>query len=488
MEETGGVESSGEVAAAGRPRRASLSLKLLILTIGFVILAEVFIYVPSIANFERFDVEGHLQAAAVAARSLMNYPADVALPQTVQADILGEIDAYAVAVRTDGMKRLVAMTETAPPTVTRDIDLRNFGYHRMVSSAFDTLLFGSNRTVRVVGPFAGGEIEVVYSEAGQRNRLVAYSSRVLLTSIAISTLTAIFIYLTIRQVFLYPMKRLGIALYTWSHDPENVRLNIRPSGKDDEIGRAEMAMLSVQQRLQELLKQQRRLVELGLAVSKINHDLRNLLASAQLVTDRLSMIPDPAVQRFAPKLVGAIDRAISYCQSVLAYGKAQELPPARRLIVLNQLTADVAEMAGLGAPNSPIEWVNAVPDDLEIDADAEQLSRVLLNLARNAIQALEQASDPAVVKRLTISAMRDGAAVRIIVADTGPGLPEKARQSLFKPFQGSVRRGGTGLGLAIAAELVSAHGGIIRALDNGPGAVFEIEIPDRVVEGTREVA
>jgi signal transduction histidine kinase len=481
MDQTGGVDSSGS-QPADRHRPFSLSLKLLFLTIGFVMLAEVFIYVPSIANFERYDVESHLHSATVAARTLISYPPETMLPQRVQDDILTEIDAYAVAVRQNGMKRLVAMGEM-PPTVSREIDIDKLDYHNAVASAFDTLIYGSDRTVRAVAPYDGdGQIEVVYSEAGQRERLLNYSRRVLMTSIAISTLTALFVYFSIRQLLIRPMARLGIALYQWSHDPENVAGNIKVSGRTDEIGRAEVSMATVQQRLQDLLKQQRRLAELGLAVSKINHDLRNLLASAQLISDRLTMIPDPTVQRFAPKLVSAIDRAITYCQSVLAYGKAQEPPPARRLLTLRQLTSDVAEMAGLSAA-SPIEWVNAVPEALEVDADSEQLSRVLLNLIRNAVQALDQATDAAVVKRLTVSAERRGAAVRIVVADTGPGLPERAREALFKPFQGSVRRGGTGLGLAIAAELVRAHGGSIRALDNGPGAVFEIEIPDRAAAG-----
>lgn len=476
MDEAGEEGSSGNGALDRR--HAGLSFKLLLLTIGFVMLAEVFIYVPSIANFERFDIERHINGATIAAQALLSFPTDISLPQSVQTDILHEIDAFAVAVRQDGMKRLVAMTDV-PKTVTRDIDFDNLGYHDMVASAFDTLLFGTNRTVRAFASYGnGGQIEVVYPEAGERNRLIAYSGRVLVTSIAISTLTAIFLYFSIRQLLVRPMARLGWALYAWSHDPENIAHNIKPSGRDDEIGRAERAMLSVQTRLQDLLKQQRRLAELGLAVSKINHDLRNLLASAQLITDRLSIIPDPAVQRFAPKLVGAIDRAITYCQSVLAYGKAQEPPPSRRLLTLHALTNEVAEMAGL-TRGSQIEWINAVPPDLEVDADAEQLSRVLLNLTRNSVQALEQNGDPAVIKRLTISAERMTNVVHILVTDTGPGLPPKAREALFKPFQGSVRRGGTGLGLAIAAELVRAHGGAIRALDNGPGAVFEIEIPDR---------
>ena len=76
--------------------------------------------------------------------------------------------------------------------------------------------------------------------------------------------------------------------------------------------------------------------------------------------------------------------------------------------------------------------------------------------------------------------MRSGREVTIRVEDTGPGVPEKARASLFRAFQGSVRPGGTGLGLAIASELVRAHGGSIMLVDTDrPGATFAIVIPDR---------
>ncbi|MCP4308774.1 MAG: ATP-binding protein, partial [Hyphomicrobiales bacterium] len=117
---------------------------------------------------------------------------------------------------------------------------------------------------------------------------------------------------------------------------------------------------------------------------------------------------------------------------------------------------------------------------LEIDADPDQLFRILTNLNRNAMQALMSDPSPALVRRLRMSATRSGTEVTIVVDDTGPGVPDKAREHLFKAFQGSVRPGGTGLGLAIAAELARAHGGSLALVDKDePGARFEITIPDR---------
>jgi signal transduction histidine kinase len=470
----------GRESTSGRGR-GGLSFKLLVLTILFVMFADVLIYVPLIASFQKEEIEKRLRTATIATHALTAYPD--APPRDIQTDMLAQVDAYAIAVRTNGMKQMVAVADMPPP-VQRTIDVRQISSVGLLSEAADTLLFGNDRTIKATGPYgADGEIEIAFSERGLRHAMFDASGTILLASLIISAITGVLVYFSIRYLFVLPMRNLGIMLERWSHDPESATNHVIPSGRTDEIGYAELAIASIQRRIGDMLKQQRRLAELGLAVSKINHDLRNLLASAQLVSDRLTSIPDPTVQRFAPKLVSTIDRAIAYCQTVLAYGKAQEAPPNRRLVALVRLANDVADVTGI-SHHANIEWVNAVPEELEVDADSDQLFRVLLNLTRNSVQALEQNADDTMVKRLTMSASREGGVVRILVADTGPGLPEKTRETLFKPFQGSVRPGGTGLGLAIAAELIRAHGGAIAALDNQPGATFEIEIPDRTAPAT----
>ena len=238
----------------------------------------------------------------------------------------------------------------------------------------------------------------------------------------------------------------------------------------------------MQRDLASMLHQKSRLAALGLAVSKINHDLRNLLASAQLFSDQLSHLPDPKVQRFAPKLMRALERAIAFCQSTLSYGAAQEPAPKRETLAVEPLIEEVHETLGLGL-DVPIRWIVAVERGLTVDADHDQLFRVLVNVARNAVQALEArgARDPA-RDQIRITGRREGSVVVLEISDTGPGVPDKARAHLFEPFQGSTRTGGSGLGLAIAAELVRAHGGDMRLVDGTIGATFRITIPDGAVE------
>jgi signal transduction histidine kinase len=265
-------------------------------------------------------------------------------------------------------------------------------------------------------------------------------------------------------------------------DPENPARVIAASERTDEIGTAERELAAMQGNLASLLAQKTHLAALGLAVSKINHDLRNLLSSAQLFSERLAKISDPHVQRFAPQLMRALERAIAFCQSTLSYGRVQEPPPDRRTMALEPLVDNLRETLGLDGA-TPVRWIGAVERGLLVDADPDQLFRILLNLARNALQALDgrDSKDPG-RDQVRITGRREGAVVVIEVSDTGPGLPEKARAHLFEAFQGSTRTGSAGLGLAIAAELVRAHGGEIRLVEGTIGATFRLTIPDRAVE------
>jgi signal transduction histidine kinase len=230
-----------------------------------------------------------------------------------------------------------------------------------------------------------------------------------------------------------------------------------------------------------MLHQKNRLAALGLAVSKINHDLRNLLAGAQIFSDQLLNSADPKVQRFAPKLMRSLERAIAFCQSTLSYGAALEPPPERRKLPLEPLIEEVHEALGLGI-EVPVRWIVAVEKGMTVDADHDQLFRILVNVSRNAMQALQArgSGDPA-RDQIRITGRREGTVAVIEVSDTGPGISEKARAHLFEAFQGSTRSGGTGLGLAIAAELAQAHGGDIRLIEGTIGATFRITIPDGAV-------
>jgi signal transduction histidine kinase len=467
-----------------RTPRFGLSGKLLVLTILFVMIAEVLIYVPSVANFRVVWLKDRLATAYTAALVLDAAPNGI-VSDELGKQILDSIGARAVAMKMGTRRRMLAVDDM-PPAVAATYDMRNVYAVDAIIDAFATMLNNKKDVMRVVGPAPmGGEyIELVMDEQPLRKAMLRYSADILFLSLVISAITAALVYLALHYMFVRPMRRITANMIAFRADPEDNERAIVPSTRLDEIGLAERELATMQSELASMLHQKSRLAGLGLAVSKINHDLRNLLASAQLFSDRLAKIPDPGVQRFAPKLMHALERAIAFCQSTLSYGRLQEPPPDRRPIPLEPLVDEVHETLGLGA-DAPIRWITAIERGLIVEADYDQLFRILLNLARNAVQAMdtqaEGRTDPG-RDQIRITGRREGAVVVIEVSDTGPGFSEKAQAHLFEAFQGSTRTGGTGLGLAIAAELVRAHGGDIRLVEGTIGATLRLTIPDRAVE------
>ncbi|MBB5049179.1 signal transduction histidine kinase [Rhodopseudomonas rhenobacensis] len=471
-----------EVRVWRRRRWLGLSGKLLLLTIPLVLIAEIMIYVPAIANFRLNRLNDRLAAANTAALVLDASPSGM-VPESLARDILDSIGARAVAIKMGQQRRLLASGEL-PPQIDHDVDMRSVTPWEAIVDSFTVMLESGNQAIRVIGPAPGGGqfLEVVVDELPLRQAMYRFSSNLLLVSLTIAILTAALVYLALHFLFVQPMRRLTANLVGFHQNPESAANIIVPTQRTDEIGVAERELSDMQRDLVSMLHQKSRLAALGLAVSKINHDLRNLLASSQLLSDQLASVPDPRVQRFAPKLMRSLERAIAFCQSTLSYGRAQEAAPDRRMMLIEPVVNEVRETAGL-ASDASITWVSSIERGLTIDADPDQLFRVLLNLVRNAAQALEgHPQGDAGVQQIRITGRREGAVAIVEVSDTGPGVPQKARAHLFEAFQGSVRAGGTGLGLAIAAELVRAHGGDIHLVEGTIGATFRITIPDRPVE------
>ena len=459
--------------------RFGLSAKLLLLTVPFVMLAEVCIYVPSIAHFRLTWLNNKLSAAYTAA---MVFEAAPDVPDKLSRQILDSIGARAVAMKIGQQRRLLATAEL-PSEVLHEVDIRDMRPLTAIMEAFRTLLANDTDLVRAVGPapMGGQFVEIVIPEGPLRSAMWIYSRNVMLLSLVISAITAALAYFALHYLFVRPLYRITANLGSFRADPEDRARILVPTSWRDEIGFVEHELAEMQRDLANTLQEKTRLANLGLAVSKINHDLRNLLASAQLFSDRLARLPDPQVQRFSPKLMRALERAIAFCQSTLSYGRAQEPPPDRRIVALMELVEEVRETLGLQL-DSRIGWITSIEHSLVVDADRDQLLRVLLNLARNAVQALEtSAPNDAARDQIRITGRREGAVVIIEVADTGPGFSDQARAHLFQAFQGSTRSGGTGLGLVIADELVRAHGGEIILVDGTIGATFRLKIPDRPI-------
>jgi signal transduction histidine kinase len=475
------IQSEDETQA--RRLRFGLSGKLLVLTILFVMTAVVLIYVPSIAIYRVNWLNDRLAAAHTAALVLEAAPGR-SVPESLRRQILDSVGAKSVVLKIDQSRRLLAVSES-PTSLHQEVDLRKVSATAAIFGAFETIFLRSDEDLmRAIGPapMGGDFVEIVLEEGPLRHAMFEFSINVMLISVLVSGITGMLVFFALNFLFVRPMRLITMNMVAFRESPENPARVIAVTGRKDEIGLAERELNTMQRDLASMLQQKSRLAALGLAVSKINHDLRNLLASARLFSEGLSSLPDPRVQRFAPKLMHALERAIAFAESTLSYGRVQEAPPNRKPVQLEALVKEVRETVGL-TTEARISWVVAIERGLMVDADYDQLFRVLLNLARNAIQALEirTPNDP-VRDQIRVTGRREGAVVVIELSDTGPGLSKKAREHLFEAFQGSTRSGGSGLGLAIAAELVRAHGGEIRLAEGTIGATFHLTIPDRAIE------
>jgi signal transduction histidine kinase len=451
--------------------------------VGFVILAEIAIYVPSIANFRTNWLMTRLSAAYTAALVLEAAPKGM-VPAELKRELLDSVGARMIVLQMGEARHLLAVSDM-PPAIDESADLRSYSAWDSITAALQALIAPAGRIIDVKGPAPMGAnfIEIAMDEAPLKAAMREYSENIVLVSLFISAIVATCAALAIHMMVLRPVRRLTSNLMAFAERPEDASRIIVPSRRTHEIGQAEKALAAMESALARELREKKHLAALGLAVAKISHELRNMLASAQLLSDRLAALPDPLAKRLAPKLVGTLDRAIRFCQATLAYGRAVEEAPKLRRVSLHALAREALEGA-VPAP-SGIEAINDVPRDMTITADEEQMFRVLLNLCRNAAEALEGARDGINRQpRIRLSAHREDGNVLIRVADNGPGLPPAARERLFEPFRGSVRAGGSGLGLAIAADIVRAHGGQVRLLDNNDhsdldGAVFEASLPER---------
>ncbi len=452
---------------------SSLSARLLILTVGFVMLAEVLIFAPSAGRYRSMYLYERLADAHLAALALEATPTG-RVDAPLEAQLLRHVGAYQIDLHLGPLMTRMLGSET-PPAIDIVVDLDRETPVDMMWNAFLALLRDGDVVLRVNGRSPADPsvlVSAILPEAPMRKALMDYSGRILQLSLAISFFTALLVYFSLQWLMVRPMGRLTSAIMEFRAAPEDRDRGVRQSGRRDEIGVAERELAAMQRDLRQALAQKARLAALGEAVAKINHDLRNILSSAQLVSDSLIDSGDPNVRRSAPRLLRAIDRAVGLCRDVVRYARTGEAKVERAPQDMRDLLEDAGEaaLAALG-PGGPRHFDNQAPEALVAAVDRVQLGRAIENLVRNAYEA---GAETVVVSATT----NGGGDVRVSVSDDGPGVPANLEPRLFQPFSGSAKADGSGLGLAIVAEIVRAHGGRIALARSGPdGAEFVLHIP-----------
>lgn len=458
--------------------RVNLSARLLMWTMLFVMLAEVFIYVPSVARYRRVYLETRLADGHLAIRALDASPSG-RIAAAVEQALLDDAGVVGIDLFRPHRQLMLGLE----PPIDAAFDLRDESPPAAIGEAFMTLAGDGGRYISVTGrvPLSPGPgrtqelIRVYLSEQSLRDGMLRYSGRILSLSVIISAITAAFLYLVLQWTMVRPMRRITQHLVRFSSDPEDSRHSIEPSGRHDELGIMEQELARMQGEIRRALAQRRRLAALGDAVSRINHDLRNILSTAGLLSDRLAGSEDPAVRRVAPMLATSVDKAIQICTSTVDLARGDQAVSRREPVALRELVDQVGTTLGLDH-HSPVRWDNRVDPELVVNADHDRLFRVFLNLGKNAAKAL--GDHRAGHGRIRIEAHRTTAGTTIEVGDDGPGLPADTRAKLFQPFVASSSKGGSGLGLATARDLVRAHGGdLVLARSDEHGALFRMELP-----------
>lgn len=461
-----------------RPRLrtpAGLSTRLLLLTAVFAVAVEALIVAPSAASFHERWLLDRVRVAEAASVGVEALPYSEVEDDTAR-QLLAIGGVQAIAVGEQGVRRLLLeapMLSRAPDFV----DLRQPDWVARTLDPWRTLLGPSDRSIRVMARpryRSGDFIEVIAPAGPLKAELGDFLLQSLLVSLLISAVAGGLLYAALAYLVLAPMRRVTASIERFRADPETPPPN-PPSGRRDEIGRVEAELDRMQEEVRQSLRSRARLVALGEAVAKINHDLRNMLTSAQMASERLAGSADPTVAKALPRLERALNRAAALAQNTLDYGRSEEPPPVVVRIPLSQALVAAAEDAGLGLGGVRLE--KKLPARAALHADADQFHRILVNLMRNARQAIEadvRRRGKGVV-RVTAQAGDDRMILRI--ADDGPGIADRLSERLFHPFVSGDGQG-AGLGLTISRELAANHGGVLNLIETGPrGTVFELALP-----------
>jgi signal transduction histidine kinase len=455
-----------------------LSARLLLLTLLVVVLANAIIVPVLLANRQREWLSDRVAAGELAS-FVVNAAPEGKVTQRLQQQVLSRAGLVAVNVQqADGVMRSV-LAPARPVHISYRIDLRQQDPLSQVSAGMETLFGGGDRMVLVTDKphYIPGEfVQVLAPDASLQSILVDNFRELLIGTLITSVMAGALVYLSLTFLLVRPIQRITRAMERFRADPEDPAAHLQPSGRHDEIGRAEVELERMQLDLRAALASRARLAALGEAVAKINHEMRNMLTSAQMASERLATSGDPVVAGVLPRLERALGRAVTLATNVLAFGRSEEPPPTLRPVPLKAAVEAAAEDAQLASGH--VALANAVPERAQVLADPDQLHRILVNLMRNAREAIDGDRGPDGVGAMTVDLEQTETTSTIRISDDGPGVPERARNNLFQPFVGSTRRGGAGLGLAISRELAQAHGGDLTLVETSRrGTVFELRLP-----------
>jgi signal transduction histidine kinase len=466
--------------AAKRPSFfAGLRGRLLVLTAVFVLFAELLIY-PVLAGMSRDNwLAQRGQAAQIAALAVEAAP-DGRVSEELSRQLLAQAQVVSVAVQGEDFRELILAPSMDITGDLVTVDLRQRGGLASMAGAFGHMFSPDGRFLRIVltpSMTQDAEMEVIVPESALKAALLGFSRTLLIVSLVISAVAGAMVYFAIYRLAVRPMQGLTRSIVRFARDPEGADVEfVSGPGAAEEMKRANTALQTMQKTVSAAFRQRKRLADLGEAMAKINHDLRNSLSAAQIVSEGLAQSDDPRVKRAAPRLERALERAIGLAEATLSYGSAE---PARPNLQTVNIVPALEEASAEGLTGWPdIEWSLEAPKTLSAAADTDHVHRIVVNLVRNAARAISEQSGRSAQGQIHARAFRENGSVVVEIADNGPGIPQMVMGRLFQPFSGRASRDGAGLGLAISRELARGMNGELELVNSSPsGARFSLRVP-----------
>jgi signal transduction histidine kinase len=343
------------------------------------------------------------------------------------------------------------------------------------------------------------EIDALFKQLGdagrravqaQRDEVVEAANRaeqltllVTIAGVLLAALATVAVVLTLRPLrkLSHGVRRLGRG--DWE---QRIELTSTRAERDDEVSRLarEFNLMAdaLEERERRIIRGER-LAAVGQLASQITHEIRNPLSSValnvELLEDELGDASPEARQLFA-RIGAEVDRLTSITEAYLGFTRRPR--PALVPVDLDAEIEDLLEFLGEEHELAGIDVVReGASQPAWVMGDAGQLRQAMLNLLRNAREAIVDASDedPTRPKRIVVRVECKDDAVRVVVQDSGGGItvPEDERDRIFEAFF-TDKAQGTGLGLPTVQEILADHEGSVRVASTGPqGTVFELRLP-----------
>jgi signal transduction histidine kinase len=270
---------------------------------------------------------------------------------------------------------------------------------------------------------------------------------------------------------LRPLRRLSEGARQLARGDLRGRVEVRGQDEIADLSRDFNAMAAALEEREARLIRSERLAAIGRMAAHIAHEVRNPLSSIGLNAELLEeeLTASPAGAKLCRAIQNEVDRLAALTEQYLRFARLPQ--PRRERLALGPVVASLLDLIAGDARARGVTLTSRIGALPPADIDEGQLRQALLNLCKNAVEAMDAGGT------LTVTAAAADGVIELAVADTGPGIPEEMRARIFEPFF-STKEHGTGLGLALTQHVITAHGGTIEVTTAaGQGTTFTIRLP-----------